>query len=63
MGRGGLGFGAKGCSRSGSHHDVGIAIQELNKLFQTPEAAFEAAHDAASHRVLGSWGTGLDTGP
>jgi hypothetical protein len=39
-----------------AHHDVGIAVEELNKLLQTPEATLEAADDAAGHRVLGSWG-------
>ena len=50
------GLEAEGCLHTGAHHDVCVAVQKLDELFQTPEAALEAAHDAAGHRVLGSWG-------
>lgn len=59
----GLGTWAKGCQTKEllvpvAHHDVRIVVQELDELFQTPEATLEAAHDAAGHRVLGSWEEG-----
>ena len=56
VGLGPRGLEAEGCLHTGAHHDVRVAVQKLDKLFQTPEAALEAAHDAAGHRVLGSWG-------
>lgn len=38
-----------------SHHDVGVPVEELDELFQAPEAALEAAQEELGELVLGSW--------
>uniref|UniRef100_A0A3B3HBU4 Uncharacterized protein n=1 Tax=Oryzias latipes TaxID=8090 RepID=A0A3B3HBU4_ORYLA len=37
------------------HHNVGVSVQELYDLLQTPEAALQAAQQELCKLILGSW--------
>lgn len=39
----------------GTHHDVGISVQELDAFFQTPEAALQTAQQEPGKFILGSY--------
>uniref|UniRef100_A0A8C7YV08 Uncharacterized protein n=1 Tax=Oryzias sinensis TaxID=183150 RepID=A0A8C7YV08_9TELE len=43
------------CVQQHLHHNVGVSVQELYDLLQTPEAALQAAQQELCKLILGSW--------